>query len=463
MGVRLATICNGVLWKGFHGEALLLYSRLRVASGCKLACLKPWQSSAASGKAGCHQRNGYSAEKISLVLPSAESLTQERSANHRIESLQAFVQIYTKEDTMTKRAVSTRLFAALAAVALAFCVLPVQARAFTADAGTTVYITRYGHAYHIYSDCPTLAGHVTTSIAFGNRGSRDVCDLCEARYEKSGGGSLQNSSQQQNAGWVASNGRWWYRNADGSYPANCWQKIDGSWYHFDAQGWMQTGWLKDGGTWYYLSPSGAMATGWQKIDGSWYYFNASGAMQTGWINLGGTWYYLSSSGAMVTGWQQIDGSWYYFDGSGAMYANRWCGDYYLGSSGAMLTNAWTPDGYYVGSDGRWIPASADSSYELILADYSARIAAATPGLVDEYNAEYSAYSTIGDRAALSNAKIEKLAAIENEGTEKMAEHHFAADDSYSTYQSWALKLNNVYEQYAQQITDAYTASCSNLW
>lgn len=45
-----------------------------------------------------------------------------------------------------------------------------------------------------------------------------------------------------------------------------------------------------------------LTTGWQKIDGSWYYFNASGAMQTGWINLGGTWYYLSGSGAMVTGW-----------------------------------------------------------------------------------------------------------------------------------------------------------------
>ena len=391
---------------------------------------------------------------------------------------------------MMKRAVSTRLFAVLAAVALAFCVLPAQARAFTADAGTTVYITRYGHAYHIYSDCPALAGRATISIAFGNRGSRDVCDLCEAKYERSGGGSQQNSSQQnssqqnssqqQNAGWVASNGRWWYRNADGSYPANCWQKIDGSWYHFDAQGWMQTGWLKDGGTWYYLNPSGAMATGWinlggtwyylsgsgamvtgwQNIHGAWYYFDGSGAMQTGWINLGGTWYYLSGSGAMVTGWQKIDGSWYYFDGSGAMYANRWCGDYYLGSSGAMLTNAWTPDGYYVGSDGRWIPASG---YESILADYSARMAAAAPGLVAEYNAEYSAYSTIDDRAALSYAKIEKLAAIENEGTEKMAKHHFAVGDSYSTYQSWALKLYNVYEQYAQQITDAYMASCSNLW
>lgn len=206
-----------------------------------------------------------------------------------------------------------------------------------------------------------------------------------------------------------------------------------------------------------------MATGWQKIDGSWYYFNASGAMQTGWINLGGTWYYLSGSGAMVTGWQKIDGSWYYLDGSGAMYANWWCGDYYLGSSGAMLTNALTPDGYYVGSDGRWIPASTDSSYESILADYFARMAAAAPGLVAEYNAEYSAYPTIDGRAELSNAKIEKLAAIENEGTEKMAEHHFAVGDSYSTYQSWALKLYNVYKQYAQQITDAYMASCSNLW
>ena len=45
----------------------------------------------------------------------------------------------------------------------------------------------------------------------------------------------------------------------------------------------------------------------------------------------------------------------------------------------------------------------------------------------------------------------------------MAEHHLAAGDSYSIYQSWAMKLYNVYEQYAQQIADAYMASCSNLW
>jgi hypothetical protein len=112
-----------------------------------------------------------------------------------------------------------------------------------------------------------------------------------------------------------------------------------------------------------------------------------------------------------------------------MYANRWRGDYCLGSSGAMLTNAWTPDGYYVGSDGRRIPASG---YESILADCPARMTAAAQGLVAEYNAEYS---TIGGRAELSNAKIEKLMAIENEGTEKMAEHRYAVGDSCSTYQS----------------------------
>lgn len=79
--------------------------------------------------------------------------------------------------------------------------------------------------------------------------------------------------------WVQSGSRWWYRNADGSYPANCWQKIDGDWYHFDASGWMQTGWLMDGGSWYYLLPSGKMvADDVQTINGVGYAFDSSGRM-----------------------------------------------------------------------------------------------------------------------------------------------------------------------------------------
>lgn len=61
------------------------------------------------------------------------------------------------------------------------------------------------------------------------------------------------------AKWVEDKGRWWYRHKDGSYTKNGWEKIDGTWYHFDPDGWMQTGWLEDKGEWYYLKLNGAMA------------------------------------------------------------------------------------------------------------------------------------------------------------------------------------------------------------
>lgn len=35
-------------------------------------------------------------------------------------------------------------------------------------------------------------------------------------------------------------GRWWYQNEDGSYPANQWMEIDGKQYYFDAGGYMLT-------------------------------------------------------------------------------------------------------------------------------------------------------------------------------------------------------------------------------
>lgn len=160
--------------------------------------------------------------------------------------------------------------------------------------------------------------------------------------------------RQEAAGsWQTTSGRWWWRNADGSYPRSCWKQIGGAWYLFDSSGYMLTGWQKVNGIWYYLHGSGAMATGWTRIGGGWYWFDGSGAMQTGWLQLDGTWYWLSSSGAMVTGWQQVGGTWYYFYGSGAMAQSCWVGDYYLTSSGAMATNQ-RIDGWWVGADGKWV-------------------------------------------------------------------------------------------------------------
>jgi hypothetical protein len=56
-------------------------------------------------------------------------------------------------------------------------------------------------------------------------------------------------------------------------------KIDDSWYHFDASGWMQTGWLKDGDAWYYLRDDGQMVESTSyEVDGKRYYFFEGGRM-----------------------------------------------------------------------------------------------------------------------------------------------------------------------------------------
>ena len=190
---------------------------------------------------------------------------------------------------------------------------------------------------------------------------------------------VESSRTDSAAGWVSGGGRWWYREADGSYPRNSWKVINGSWYYFDGSGWMVTGWRKIGGTWYYLNPgNGDMATGWTTIGGTRYYMNQDGAMvegwsqqngtwyylkpgsgniATGWLKLGATWYYLASDGKMLTGFQNIGGSKYYLNtGSGAMavgwlqLGSDW---YYMNGSGAMLTDWQNIDGseYYFYSSG----------------------------------------------------------------------------------------------------------------
>lgn len=94
------------------------------------------------------------------------------------------------------------------------------------------------------------------------------------------------TAEQYQAGWVKSGSKWWWRNADGSYPASCWQKIAGSWYLFDAKGWMLTGWQKWRGKWYYLRENGAMVAGSPyEVDGKWYAFDKSGAMLEGSVPL----------------------------------------------------------------------------------------------------------------------------------------------------------------------------------
>lgn len=110
--------------------------------------------------------------------------------------------------------------------------------------------------------------------------------------------------------WKRNEKGWWFEAKDGSYPKSSWKLISWNgkqqWYHFDENGYMQTGWIKDNGIWYYLH---------NQADGS--------------------------QGHMYTGWHLIDGKWYYF--SEGMKQPQ----------GAMFANTITPDGYEVGPDGAW--------------------------------------------------------------------------------------------------------------
>ena len=152
----------------------------------------------------------------------------------------------------------------------------------------------------------------------------------------------------QGGAWISDSVGWWYRYADGSYPAGVSVQIGDSVYRFDARGYMRTGWVSEDGAWFYHHASGAQASGWVKDGSSWYYLDpASGRMATGWLLDGSTWYYLTSSGAMATGWVKDGSTWYYLSSSGAM-ATGWLMDggawYYLSTdSGAMYTG-----GHWIG-------------------------------------------------------------------------------------------------------------------
>ena len=135
----------------------------------------------------------------------------------------------------------------------------------------------------------------------------------------SGSGSSGSSSSNKGK-WVQSDGKWYYYDGDGKKETNCyregyWLKSDGSidsdycngTWKYNGVGW----WYEDGG-WYPTSQ-------WLKIDGKWYYFLADGYMDYGeyregcWLNDDGSWDPNYGSGTWhlnSTGWWYSDGSWY---------------------------------------------------------------------------------------------------------------------------------------------------------
>ena len=117
------------------------------------------------------------------------------------------------------------------------------------------------------------------------------------------------------------------------------QAVNDGYSHWmkDAKGW----WLRySDGTW----PMGrAGAYHWEKINGRWWAFGADGYISSGWIydTIYQGWFYMDENQGMLTGWQFINGKWYYLNPNSD------------GTAGIMYTKRRTPDGWYVKEDGSW--------------------------------------------------------------------------------------------------------------
>ena len=148
------------------------------------------------------------------------------------------------------------------------------------------------------------------------------------------------SNAQMQYGWQNINNNKYYFDKFSGAMTTGQKHIDGSWYLFDNQGVMQTGFQKiadqnktvhydsngkmqygwqcvDNATRYFDTVTGAMTTGQKNINNHWYLFDNKGAMQRGFQNL--TPYgeaktvYYNQKGWMVYGQQNINGHWYNFD------------------------------------------------------------------------------------------------------------------------------------------------------
>ena len=122
----------------------------------------------------------------------------------------------------------------------------------------------------------------------------------------------------QSYGWIQDNHGWWYKNKDGTYPKNSWQKIDGEWYYFNSGGYAVTGWNEIDGKWYYFNSYCKMLTGWQNINGKWFYLASDGSLYiNGLHEINGKNYYFDKDGVLCTGWVKVNDDWQYFNADGS--------------------------------------------------------------------------------------------------------------------------------------------------
>ena len=138
--------------------------------------------------------------------------------------------------------------------------------------------------------------------------------------------------------WKKVGTEWMFLQENGLYARNSWKLINGIWYSFDQQGYMEHDAYRKG---YYLKPNGAWngaepVPGWEQDD-------------TGWR------YAVTGDTYLCSTWKKIDGKWYYFKADGYAAQNEFVNGWWLG--GSCVQNDPVHYGWHKSSRGWWYGAA----------------------------------------------------------------------------------------------------------
>lgn len=125
----------------------------------------------------------------------------------------------------------------------------------------------------------TIVAVMIFSVAF-------AIPVCAASWMQEG--LVQAVSQLEEDGpgvakWKQDDKGWYYQEQGGNKIQSSWKELEGNWYHFDEQGYMETGCITIDGVLYFLEEDGAMVRDDTRvIDGVTYHFDSSGAGVMDW-------------------------------------------------------------------------------------------------------------------------------------------------------------------------------------